>query len=66
MSEDNGISEEELRHLRHDLRSPLMVIAGFARLLTSPELSDEKRIDFAGRIENAVAELRKIIDDAIG
>ncbi len=43
--------EDELRTLRHDVRSPLMVISGFARMLGGErDLSDEDRRAFEMRI----------------
>jgi signal transduction histidine kinase len=59
--------EEELRTLRHDVRSPLMVISGFARMLGGDrDLSDEDRREFALRIEQAAEDLRQKLDDALG
>ena len=70
MSPDDGsrtFSEEELRSLRHDVRSPLMVISGFARMLGGDrDLSDEDRREFALRIEQASDDLRQKLDDALG
>ena len=69
MSDDGPrtFEEEELRSLRHDVRSPLMVISGFARMLAGDrELSDEDRREFALRIEQAADDLRKKLDDALG
>ena len=58
---------EELRSLRHDVRSPLMVISGFARMLGGDrELSDEDRREFALRIEQAADDLRQKLDNALG
>jgi signal transduction histidine kinase len=58
---------EELRSLRHDVRSPLMVISGFARMLAGDrDISDEDRREFAERIEQAADDLRKKLDDALG
>jgi signal transduction histidine kinase len=55
--------DEELRQLRHDLRSPLVVIGGFAQLLSGEgEVPAETRRDYAGRIMKAVQELESIID----
>ena len=60
-------AEEELRSLRHDVRSPLMVISGFARMLAGDrDLSDDDRREFATRIEQAAEDLRKKLDDALG
>ena len=69
MSEDGAktFQEDELRTLRHDVRSPLMVISGFARMLAGDrELSDEDRREFAMRIEQAADDLRQKLDDALG
>lgn len=60
-------AEEELRALRHDVRSPLMVISGFARMLGGDrDLSDDDRREFAMRIEQAADDLRQKLDDALG
>ena len=68
MSDDRSrtFAEEELRALRHDVRSPLMVISGFARMLGERELPEEERRDFALRIEQAADDLRQKLDDALG
>ena len=69
MSEDESrtFSEEELRTLRHDVRSPLMVINGFARMLGGDrDLSQDERKEFAMRIEQASDDLRQKLDDALG
>ena len=65
--EGRTFAEEELRSLRHDVRSPLMVISGFARMLGGDRhLSDEDRREFALRIEQAADDLRQKLDDALG
>ena len=65
--EGRTFAEEELRSLRHDVRSPLMVISGFARMLGGDrDLSDEDRREFALRIEQAADDLRQKLDDALG
>jgi signal transduction histidine kinase len=49
--------------LRHDLRTPLAVVAGFAELLgTDRPLGDEDRRDYAERIANAVGDMRALLD----
>jgi signal transduction histidine kinase len=54
-----------LGRLRHDLRSPLTVVIGFAELLASDrELSDEQRRDYAQRVLNSGLEIRELIDRA--
>ncbi len=69
MSDDGSrtFAEEELRSLRHDVRSPLMVISGFARMLAGErDVSEDDRREFAQRIEQAAEDLRKKLDDALG
>lgn len=61
------MSEEELRALRHDLRSPLVVIGGFADLLASDRaLAPEQRRDYAERMRRSAAELERLIRDRLG
>jgi signal transduction histidine kinase len=56
----NGLSR-----LRHDLRTPLTVVIGFAELLASErELTDEQRRDYAERVLTAGLEIRALIDGA--
>jgi signal transduction histidine kinase len=51
--------------LRHDLRSPLTVITGFADLLAlDHRLSAEQRKDYAKRISAAADEIRRLLDEA--
>lgn len=61
------VDEETLRKLRHDLRSPLVVIAGFAQLLAGDRpVSDQERRDYAERILRASEELEQLMTDALG
>ena len=58
---------DRLSTLRHDLRSPLVLIDGFAQLLASGrELDDDLRRQCAERIRAAAAELRALVDAAAG
>jgi signal transduction histidine kinase len=51
--------------LRHDLRTPLTVVIGFAELLASDrELTEDQRRDYAARVLNAGVEMRELIDTA--
>ena len=61
------MDDETLRRLRHDLRSPLVVITGFAQLLSGDrEVTDDERRDYAERILRASAELEQLMTDALG
>jgi signal transduction histidine kinase len=63
VAEPEGL--DGLNRLRHDLRSPLTVVIGFAELLASDrELSDETRRDYARRVLDAGYEIRELIDAA--
>ena len=60
-----GESEERIRKLVHDLRTPATVISGFADLLErgGDNLTDERRAEYISRIADAARELRDILDD---
>ena len=64
MSDDELVlGTEARRRLRHDLRTPLTIVAGFAEVLAGDRpLSEADRRDFAGRIDNAAGEIRDLID----
>jgi len=60
VAESDGVNR-----LRHDLRTPLTVVIGFAELLASDrELTDDQRRDYAARVLNAGVEMRELIDAA--
>ena len=53
------------RRLRHDLRTPLTIVTGFAEILAGDRpLSDDERRDYAGRIVEAADQIRELIDSA--
>jgi signal transduction histidine kinase len=61
-----GPTEDDRRRLRHDLRAPLTIIAGFSEVLSSDKPIDEdKRRDYAQRIHAAAKELRTMLDDLL-
>lgn len=55
----------ELSRLRHDLRTPLTIIIGFAELLdTERPLPEADRREYAQRVLSAAVEIRELIDGA--
>jgi signal transduction histidine kinase len=59
-------SEEERRKLRHDLRTPLTIVTGFAEVLAGDRaISEADRRDYARRILEAGQELRAMLDAAL-
>ncbi len=55
----------ELSRLRHDLRTPLTIVMGFAELLgTERPLADADRREYAQRVLSAAGEIRALIDGA--
>ena len=67
MSEDDLVLDlEARRRLRHDLRTPLTIVAGFAEVLAGErQISDQDRREFAQRIQDAAEDLRKLLDDVL-
>jgi signal transduction histidine kinase len=60
---DPGI--DGLAQLRHDLRTPLTVVIGFAEILSGERpLTDDERRDYAQRVLSAGLEMRGLIDSA--
>jgi signal transduction histidine kinase len=54
---------DERRRLRHDVRTPLTIVTGFAEVLAAERaISEEDRRDYARRILEAGQELREMID----
>ena len=63
--DDLVLDGETRRRLRHDLRTPLTIVAGFAEVLAADrQITDADRREFASRIQDAAAEIRKLIDEA--
>ena len=67
MSDDDLVlGVEARRRLRHDLRTPLTIVAGFAEVLAGERnISEADRREFATRIQDAADELRKLLDDVL-
>jgi signal transduction histidine kinase len=57
------LSDEERRRLRHDMRTPLTIVTGFAEVMAGERaISDDDRRDYARRILDAGQELRAMLD----
>jgi signal transduction histidine kinase len=64
--DDLVLDVEARRRLRHDLRTPLTIVAGFAEVLAGDRpLTEADRRDYATRIVNAAREIRELIDGAL-
>lgn len=64
--EDLVLDAEARRRLRHDLRTPLTIVSGFAEVLAGErQISDRDRREFAQRIQDAAEDLRKLLDDVL-
>jgi len=61
------LDHDALAALRHDTRSPLVVIGGFARLLAADKpLTDAERREYAEGILHAAEDLSALVDRALG
>jgi signal transduction histidine kinase len=57
------LSEEQVRRLRHDVRTPLTIVTGFAEVMAGDRaISDADRQDYARRILDAGQEIRAMLD----
>ena len=55
--------EAERRRLRHDLRTPLTIVSGFAEVLAAERpISDADRREYASRIHAAAIEIGELVD----
>lgn len=64
--EDLVLGAEARRRLRHDLRTPLTIVAGFAEVLAADRpVSEDDRRDYATRIVAAAHEIRELIDSVL-
>jgi signal transduction histidine kinase len=58
---ENGAQRRS--RLRHDLRTPLTIVSGFAEVLAADRaITDAERRDYAERIHAAAAEIRELVD----
>ena len=60
------LPEDERRRIRHDLRSPLTIVSGFAEVLAADKpIADASRREYAERILTAAQELRRMLDEML-
>jgi signal transduction histidine kinase len=58
------LSDEDRRRIRHDLRTPLTIVTGFAEVMAGDRaISDADRRDYAQRILAAGQEIRAMLDE---
>ena len=58
-----GLGDDDIRRLRHDFRTPLTIVSGFAEVLAADRpIPDAVRRDYAERIQAAAEELREMIE----
>ena len=59
----DGAESERRRRLRHDLRTPLTIVSGFAEVLAAERvISDADRREYAARIQAAAVEIGELVD----
>lgn len=63
--EANTIKTKFLNNISHEVRTPMNGIIGFADMLNTPYLSDEKKQRYIDIIKNSADQLLKTIDDII-
>jgi signal transduction histidine kinase len=57
------VKDERRRKLRHDLRTPLTIVSGFAEVLAGDRhISDADRREYASRIHAASIEIGELVD----
>ena len=60
------LTDDQRRQLRHDLRTPLTIVSGFAEVLGADrEISDADRREYADRIQAAAVEIRELLDELL-
>ena len=58
-----GEDPDRRRRLRHDLRTPLTIVSGFAEVLAAERpISDADRREYANRIHAAALEIGELVD----
>jgi signal transduction histidine kinase len=59
----DGSPNDRRRRIRHDLRTPLTIVSGFAEVLAAERpISDADRREYANRIHAAALEIGELVD----
>ena len=59
----DGAPIDRRRRIRHDLRTPLTIVSGFAEVLAAERpISDADRREYASRIHAAAIEIGELVD----
>jgi signal transduction histidine kinase len=57
------LSDDDRRRIRHDVRTPLTIVTGFAEVLAGDRaVTEDDRRDYARRILEAGQEIRAMLD----
>jgi signal transduction histidine kinase len=60
------LSDDDRRRIRHDVRTPLTIVTGFAEVLAGDRpVSEDDRKDYARRILDAGQEIRMMLDELL-
>jgi signal transduction histidine kinase len=60
------VTDERRRRLRHDLRTPLTIVSGFAEVLAGDRtISDADRREYASRTHAAAIEIGELVDQLL-
>jgi signal transduction histidine kinase len=59
----DGSPSDRRRRIRHDLRTPLTIVSGFAEVLAAERpISEADRREYASRIHAAAIEIGELVD----
>ncbi|MCD6555605.1 MAG: response regulator, partial [Bacteroidales bacterium] len=63
--ESDRLKTEFINNMSHEIRTPMNGILGFSELLSTPDLAQEKLINYISIIQNSGKQLMRIIDDIL-
>ncbi|PHQ57258.1 MAG: hypothetical protein COC16_01540 [Lutibacter sp.] len=63
--ESDRLKTEFLNNMSHEIRTPMNGILGFSDMLSTPDISDDKRNNFIKIIQSSGNQLLQIIDDIL-